>query len=102
MAKFNIILCCAMGMSTSMLCNKMREAAKYEGIEATIEAHPLAAVEEVGKTADIILLGPQVRYQKDAVIAKCPNKPVDVVDMSAYGMMDGKKVLAQVRKILGR
>ncbi|MCL2015464.1 MAG: PTS sugar transporter subunit IIB [Defluviitaleaceae bacterium] len=102
MVKFNIVLCCAMGMSASMLCNRIREAAKLEGIEVKIDAHPLTSIEQAGTTADIILLGPQVRHQKDVVMAKCPGKPVESVEMAAYGMMDGKKVIDQVRKVLGR
>ncbi len=32
------MLVCSAGMSTSMLVNKMREAAKQQGIETTIDA----------------------------------------------------------------
>lgn len=96
-----IVLFCGGGMSTSLLAAKMREAAKAEGLEVSAEAYSLSQVESIGPTADIILLGPQVRHQKDQVQAKCPDKVIEVIDMVAYGMVDGKKVIAQVKKALG-
>ena len=54
-----------------------------------------------GKGADIILLGPQVRFQLKSVKEKFPDIPVESIDMAAYGMMDGKKVIATVKKTLG-
>lgn len=43
------------------------------------------------------MLGPQVRYMLDSFKQKVSDKniPVDVIDMQAYGMMDGEKVLKQ-------
>lgn len=97
----NIVLFCAAGMSTSLLVTKMQEAADAEGYDATIAAHPIAEAANFGKDADIILLGPQVRFELANVQAACPGKPVEAIDMMAYGMMDGAKVIAQVKKTLG-
>lgn len=44
MAKMNILLMCAAGMSTSLLVNRMNDAAKAKGIECHIEAHPSSQV----------------------------------------------------------
>lgn len=96
-----IVLFCAAGMSTSLLVNKMRTAAKDEGYECEIGAFPLSLVEQEGPEADIILLGPQVRFNLSAVREQCPGKPVESIDITTYGMMDGKKVIAQVKKVLG-
>ena len=54
----NILLVCAAGMSTSLLVNRMNEAAKKEGIDVHIEAHPVSSVASFGDAADVILLGP--------------------------------------------
>ena len=54
-----IFLCCAAGMSTSMVVNKMKQAATQKGIEAEIIA---VAMEEFDSTLpkyDCCLLGPQ-------------------------------------------
>ena len=34
----NIVLCCAAGMSTSMLVQRMKDAADKKGVEVTIKA----------------------------------------------------------------
>lgn len=96
----NIVLLCAAGMSTSLLVNKMKEAAALIGYDCIIKAYPLASARKVGPEADLILLGPQVRFSKANVQKDCPNVPVECVEMRAYGTMDGKSVLEQVRKAL--
>lgn len=94
-----IILACMAGLSTSILVSKMREAAEADGYECTITAHPIANIKQVGADADIVLLGPQVRFQADSV-RKSVQCPVEVVDMTAYGTMDGKKVMNRVKEVL--
>lgn len=91
----NIVLFCAAGMSTSLLVSKMQAAAKEMNFECTIQAYSLNDLKEKGADADCILLGPQVRYQKDKVAAAYPDKPIAVIDMTLYGMMKGKEVLEQ-------
>lgn len=95
-----IILACMAGLSTSILVSKMREAAAADGYDCTITAYPISNVKKAGDDADIVLLGPQVRFQADSV-KKSVNCPVEVVDMAAYGTMDGKKVMDRVKTIIG-
>ena len=96
----NIVLLCAQGMSTGVMVNRMREAAKQSGYECTISAHSISEAKEAGKTADVILLGPQVRYEKDAVAGECPGVPVAAIDMAAYGRLDGAKALEQAKSLM--
>lgn len=97
----NIVLVCAAGMSTSLLVQKMREAAAAEGYECEINAYALASLAEKGAAADIILLGPQVRYQLNSVKKQFPDKPVDTINMMDYGRLNGKNVIAAVKAALG-
>ena len=53
----NIVLCCAAGMSTSMLVQRMKDAAQKKGVEVTIKAVPVAEFKDNIATADIVLLG---------------------------------------------
>ena len=90
----NILLVCSAGMSTSMLVKKMQEAASVKGIEANIWAVGDANSQDASKKADIILLGPQVRYLEKNMKAKVNNeKPVAVIDMRVYGTMNGEAAL---------
>lgn len=97
----NIVLLCAQGMSTGMLMNKMRQAASKQGYECTVEAYAVSQAKAVADTADCILIGPQVRYELDNVKQQCPDKPVEVIDMVAYGRLDGAKVIAQAKRMIG-
>ena len=90
----NILLVCAAGMSTSLLVNKMKAAATEKGIEVSIQALPVSEASSVIDQMDIVLLGPQVRFQKPQVDALVNGRiPVDVIDMRLYGTMNGKAVL---------
>ena len=89
-----IVLVCNAGMSTSMLVKKMREEAVAQNIECTIDAYPVAEVSN-HKDADVILLGPQVRYELNNITNLMNPIKVEAIDPMAYGMMDAKKVLKQ-------
>lgn len=95
-----IVLLCAAGMSTSMLVNKMKEAAKQDNYECDINAYPISEAATVGADADIVLLGPQVRFQLNKIKNQVPCR-VEAIDMVAYGTMDGKKVLDFAKGIIG-
>ena len=90
-----ILLLCTLGMSTSMLVKKMRDAAKSRNIEVEIAAVRLGRFDELLDSYDVFLLGPQVKFQKAEFQAKAreKNKPLDVIDIKDYGMMNGENVL---------
>ena len=89
-----ILLVCSAGMSTSLLVNKMNNAAKEFGEEVSIEALPVSECSSKIDEVDIVLLGPQVRFQKP-VVEKLANGriPVEVIDMRLYVIMVGKTIL---------
>ncbi|WEV50641.1 PTS sugar transporter subunit IIB [Lactobacillus sp. ESL0731] len=104
MAKKTIMLCCAAGMSTSLLVTKMQKAAQEQNKDVEIFAAPASEADSKmsEKNIDCILLGPQVRYMEDDFKKKVEGKNVGlaVIDMQAYGMMDGAKVLAQAYQLM--
>lgn len=91
----NILLVCSAGMSTSMLVTRMEKAAVELGVEAKIWAVSGDAAKEEMKQADVVLLGPQVRFllKNMKAIADPKGIPVEVINSIQYGMMDGKAVL---------
>jgi len=96
-----ILLVCSAGMSTSLLVTKMQEAAEEEGVEAEIWAVGEADASTNWEKADVLLLGPQVRFLEGKIKDMVDGKiPVDVIDMRAYGMMDGKTVFAQAVSLI--
>lgn len=92
----NILLICSAGMSTSMMMKRMKEAAAAKHINANIWAVGEGLAKEHIPRADIILLGPQVRYLFQKIEEMAAGKPVMVMDLSSYGNLDGKKVLESV------
>ncbi|MFV0254805.1 MAG: PTS sugar transporter subunit IIB [Erysipelotrichaceae bacterium] len=97
----NIILLCAAGMSTSLLVTKMQNAAKERGLEYHIEAFAINEDKRASEIADVILLGPQVRFQVKKMQEKYPELPIDSIDMRDYGTMNGSNVLDFARKLMG-
>ncbi|WP_440894705.1 PTS sugar transporter subunit IIB [Amphibacillus sp. Q70] len=97
-----ITLLCALGMSTSLLVERMKKVAENREIEATIEAYSADEIDKQLKDSDVILLGPQIRYKKNQLFKKAKNAgvPIDIIDMKAYGATDGKKVLDQALDII--
>ena len=97
----HIVLVCANGMSTGALMNRMRAEAEKQGFECTIDAYPVSQVQSQAASADCILIGPQVRYELDNVKNLCHGIPVSVIDMIAYGRLDGAKVLESAKALMG-
>ncbi|TDW08415.1 PTS system cellobiose-specific IIB component [Breznakia blatticola] len=88
-----ILLVCAGGMSTSMLAKNMRSAADEKQIETEIWAVAESVALEEAKSADIILVGPQMRFKVPEFQKEFPQLPVQAIDMRDYGSMNGKAVL---------
>lgn len=57
-----ITMICNLGMSTSMLVDKMIEYAKGKGIEVDIEARAFQRIDDRIHRTNILLIGPQVRH----------------------------------------
>lgn len=93
----HIVLICAGGMSTSLLMNKMNEAAKAKGEEVETKAMSVEAFDTYSGPCDILLLGPQISYHESEMKAKCEPKgiKVAVIDMMDYGMMNGEAALTK-------
>lgn len=96
-----IVLLCNQGMSTSALVAKMREVIERNNLDYQVNAYSVDSAETEAKDADVILLGPQIRYKKNEVKNLFPDKPVETIDMSIYGMLDGEKVVIMARKLMG-
>lgn len=94
-----ILLACQFGMSTSMLVERMKEAAKAKELEVEIAALPINEGLKKVQEYDVVLLGPQIRFNKGKFEAASAGKvPVVVIDMRKYGAIDGGSVLEDALK----
>jgi PTS system cellobiose-specific IIB component len=91
-----ILLCCAAGMSTSMVVNKMKQAATAKGIDVEINAVGMEEFDSHYTEYDCYLLGPQIKYKLADFKTKADaiGKPIAVINSMDYGMMKGEKILS--------
>ena len=91
-----------------MLCRRnvhQHAGSTYAGRCATKRRgslHPVAEFKDNLAAADIILLGPQVKYEQAKLQAMADpfGKKVAVIDMMDYGMMKGDAVLDKALKLM--
>jgi len=87
-----ILLVCNAGMSTSIMAKKMEEEGKGD---VSVNAVGVSEYVEHAPNADVLLVGPQIRFQADE-IKKNVEIPVMVMNFQKYGMMDAKGILNDV------
>jgi len=99
--EIKVVLVCAAGMSSSLLEEKIRQAAAASGQQMelkAVDATTMSLWNYEKNTMDMILVAPQVRFKKRGIIKR--SEPYGVVvqdiDTIAYGMMDGEKIFEQV------
>lgn len=93
-----ILLCCAGGMSTSILMKKMQKYWNEKGEELVIEAVGVDATREVAPKYDICMCGPQVSYRlKD--IKEYTQLPTAAIDSVAYAIADCPKIYKLAEKL---
>lgn len=97
-----ILLVCSEGMSTSMLVQKMLEAAAKRELEVDISAVAEVSLKKHIAGTEVLLLGPQVRYLLNKLTGEYSPAGirVAVIDMVDYGRMDGAKVLDKALALL--
>ena len=91
-----IILWCSAGMSASLFVQKAKTYADEQGIEIEINAISVAELDTyLTDDVDVVVLAPQIRFQLDSVSSKT-DKPIMVIEMRDYGMMNIQKVLPEI------
>lgn len=97
-----IMLVCSAGMSTSLLVTKMKKAAEEQNIDVEVFAVSEAESKNYAHQANVVLLGPQVRYilEKMKAMMAFREVPVAVINSADYGMMNGKAVLKQALDLM--
>lgn len=81
-----------------MMAEAIKKAADKKGIDVNVNAYPYTKLSELIDGADVVLLGPQIRYKQKELQQKYGDKnvPILVINPMDYGMMDGEKVLNAV------
>ncbi len=103
--QIKVVLVCAAGMSSSLLEEKIRQAAAALGRQMelkAVDATTMSLWDYEKDTMDMILVAPQVRFKKRGIIKQAEPYGVIVqdIDTIAYGMVDGEKIFEQVLEAL--
>ncbi|RHR33050.1 PTS sugar transporter subunit IIB [Clostridium sp. AF19-22AC] len=88
-----IIVCCSQGMSSSALMQKMRSYITNAGVDAEVKAATTSQIMSAEMDFDIVMLGPQIRFEKKKLQTAFPDKVIEVIPMQSYGRLDGEGVV---------
>jgi PTS system cellobiose-specific IIB component len=104
MSTIKILLVCSAGMSTSLLVEKMKKAAREKKIEAEIWAIGSSSLDaELNtKDVDVVLVGPQMRYELPRIQERASHNNIKAegIDMQDYGLCRAEKVLDQALQLI--
>jgi PTS system cellobiose-specific IIB component len=96
-------LFCAAGMSTSLIVRRMEASAAERGLELDVRAYTISEASQHASEAQVVLVGPQVRYRLKDIQQLCDplGIPVAVIPMRLYGLMDGGAILDLALETMG-
>lgn len=96
----NILLVCACGASTSIVTEEIKKSLKEDEKNWVVEAKSINEAKTCIGKYDVILVAPQIRYQKASI--KKLAEPYDIrildIDPVAYGSCNGEKILNTIRQ----
>lgn len=92
----NILLICSSSLSANAFVLKMMKSAKLMNYDVNIWSVGSGNFDESIDRADIILLGPQVKYLFDDVKKRVDGKkPILLIGLEDYSSMNSKKILQE-------
>jgi len=92
----NLLLICGVGMSTSLIVERLKEAAEKRNQPLECWAVMQSAARENFAKADVILIGPHIAYFKKNLEEMAGSNlaiKVGIIDRMDYAMFDGDKIL---------
>ncbi|MFL0251992.1 PTS sugar transporter subunit IIB [Clostridium neuense] len=92
------IILCSWGATSSSLAKAVTDEAKKRNLDITVDAGGTGEFKKKAENYSVALLEPQVRHLKKEVEAAASKYdiPVEIVNMQAFAMLDGAKVLDQI------
>ncbi len=98
-----ILICCAGGLSSSIVEKKMREYGAKIGEEIEVKAVGTGEVEEIIKNYEVLLYAPQVRNRAKMLeeTASKAGVPCALMAPQDYALANAANIYKQVKKLLG-
>lgn len=92
----NLLLICGVGMSTSLIVERIKEAAEVRGEPLECWAVMQSAAHENFAKADVILIGPHIAYFRknlENMAGPLSAIKIGIIDRMDYAMFNGEKIL---------
>lgn len=86
--KIEVLLCCTCGITTTMFAAKMDQISSTLDLGYRVQARPLDAAIAAGKGYDVVMLAPQVAYERRRVAEAFPDAVVFEIPAKVYGGYD--------------
>lgn len=97
-----IVLACGEGYSSGFIASSMRKACKSKLVEAEVSAVGDIEIPDYIDKADVIMIGPHIKYKMPEFEALAKDKPVKlaIIEQRKYSMMDGAAILKDALALL--
>lgn len=96
-----ILLCCAAGMSSSIMVKVLRTEAREAGLDYIISSVDVGKVQDYIHLVDVVLIAPQIAFEYERINNIASEYKVKVIVMkdSEYGNMQAKEILFRIRNM---
>lgn len=97
-----LLIICSWGATSSVLCQKINQAAQERGIPLVADAAGTGEFPDKLPLCDVILIEPQIGHHKHELqkAADARSIPCTMVDPIAFATMNGAKVLEQALTLI--
>lgn len=95
--KVNILLTCSSALTTSYYAELLNEAAKTLGLKYSFRAVSFDRIETEGKKEDVILLAPQVHFERKKVQEMFKDKIVINIPAQTFGKYDTGELINLIK-----
>jgi PTS system cellobiose-specific IIB component len=93
-------LFCSAGASTSLWAQNVQRVMDAEEFDGEIASYSISEIDSEGKHADLILIGPQTKYMESKVRTSFPAKPVSIIPMKTFALMNGDLGLDYIKSLV--
>ena len=95
-----ILLCCAGGLSSSVVMKKVRKYAAEIGEDVSIDAVGTGEVAQRAHNYDVVLTAPQVRNRFNDIKKDAGDVPVAAMNPQDYAIGNAANIIKQVKGLL--
>lgn len=95
METIRILLCCGAGMSSGLLAQKTKAAARKQGIAAKVQSAPRSGLIDLVTKYDVVLLAPHYTGELEKITNMCTpyHVPVRIIPKEYFGALNGEATL---------